>query len=160
MDSPDASSQAPVKEGDILAGKYRVEKVLGVGGMGVVVAAMHTELEQRVALKFLLPSAARNPSIVARFNREARAAAKIKSQHVARVIDVGTLETGTPYIVMEYLDGEDLSDLLSATERLPVALAVDYVLQASEAIAEAHAVGFIHRDLKPANLFLAQQSDG
>src|ERR1700679_1763361 len=134
MDSPDASSQAPVKEGDILAGKYRVEKVLGVGGMGVVVAAMHTELEQRVALKFLLPSAARNPSIVARFNREARAAVKIKSQHVARVSDVGTLETGTPYIVMEYLEGADLAGLLSMRGPLPVGDAVEYVIQACDAL--------------------------
>jgi eukaryotic-like serine/threonine-protein kinase len=159
MTEPNAA-ESPVKEGDILAGKYRVEKVLGVGGMGVVVAAMHTELDERVALKFLLPSAAQNPAVVARFSREAKAAAKIKSQHVARVIDVGTLENGTPYIVMEYLDGIDLSDLLTRDTRLPVSDAVDYVLQAGEAIAEAHAAGFVHRDLKPANLFLANQSDG
>jgi serine/threonine protein kinase len=160
MSEPENTNEAPVREGDILAGKYRVERVLGVGGMGVVVAALHTELDERVALKFLLPSAAQNPEVVARFSREARAAAKIKSQHVARVIDVGTLDDGTPYIVMEYLQGKDLSDLLLRDERLPVSVAVDYVLQASEAIAEAHAAGFVHRDLKPPNLFLALQSDG
>ncbi len=160
MSEPQSTTEAPVREGDVLAGKYRVEKVLGVGGMGVVVAAMHTELDQRVALKFLQAAAARNPSVVARFNREARAAAKIKSQHVARVIDVGTLENGTPYIVMEYLEGKDLSDILARDGRVPVGVAVDYVLQASEAIAEAHAAGFVHRDLKPPNLFLAHQSDG
>ena len=160
MSEPLNASESPVREGDILAGKYRVEKILGVGGMGVVVAAMHTELDERVALKFLLPSAAQNPAVVGRFSREAKAAAKIKSQHVARVTDVGALENGIPYIVMEYLEGCDLSDLLARGGRLPAGIAVDYVLQASEAIAEAHAAGFVHRDLKPANLFLAQQSDG
>jgi serine/threonine-protein kinase len=160
MNDPQAMSEAPVKPGDILAGKYRVEKVLGVGGMGVVVAAMHTELDERVALKFLLPSAARNPGVVARFNREARAAVKIKSQHVARVSDVGTLENGTPYIVMEYLHGRDLGDALASAGRLALSAAIDYVLQATEAIAEAHAAGIVHRDLKPPNLFLAEQPDG
>jgi eukaryotic-like serine/threonine-protein kinase len=152
--------EAPVREGEVLAGKYRVERVLGVGGMGVVVAAMHTELEERVALKFLLPSAAQSPGVVARFAREARAVAKIKSEHVARVRDTGTMDSGIPYIVMEYLEGSDLSDMLLKRGQIPSAEAVDYVLQASEAIAEAHAVGIIHRDLKPANLFLARQTDG
>jgi serine/threonine protein kinase len=160
MSELQSSQESPVQEGDVLAGKYRVEKVLGVGGMGVVVAAMHTELEERVALKFLLRSAAQNPAVVSRFSREARAAAKIKSQHVARVIDVGSLESGLPYIVMEYLEGLDLAELLTRDGPLSVGVAVDYVLQASEAIAEAHAAGFVHRDLKPANLFLAQQADG
>jgi serine/threonine-protein kinase len=160
MNDAQSMSQAPVKPGDVLAGKYRVEKILGVGGMGVVVAALHTELDERVALKFLLPSVAQNPGVVARFNREARAAVKIKSQHVARVSDVGTLENGTPYIVMEYLHGKDLGDVLTREGHLPAGVAIDYVLQASEAIAEAHAAGIVHRDLKPANLFLAEQPDG
>ena len=160
MTDPQTADGAPVREGDILAGKYRVEKVLGVGGMGVVVAAMHLELDKRVALKFLLKSAAENPAVVARFAREARAAAKIQSQHVARVSDVGTLENGIPYIVMEHLEGCDLSDVLTRQGPLPPGAAVDYVLQACEAIAEAHAAGFIHRDLKPSNLFLARQADG
>jgi serine/threonine-protein kinase len=153
-------TESPVREGDVLAGKYRVERILGVGGMGVVVAAMHTELEQRVALKFLLPSAAQNPAVVARFSREARAAAKIKSEHVARVSDVGTMDSGLPYIVMEYLDGYDLGQALDQHGRLVASMAVDYVLQACEAIAEAHAAGFVHRDLKPSNLFLAHRADG
>src|SRR3954453_18378448 len=122
------STESPVREGDILAGKYRVEKVLGVGGMGVVVAATHTELEQRVALKFLLPDAALNPDVVARFQREARAAAKIKSEHVARVSDVGTMDNGLPYIVMEFLEGGDLADLLARRGKIPIAQAVDHVL--------------------------------
>jgi eukaryotic-like serine/threonine-protein kinase len=151
---------APVQAGDVLAGKYRVERVLGVGGMGVVVAALHMDLDQRVALKFLLPAAAEKPDVVARFDREARAAAKIKSEHVARVSDVGKLENGTPYIVMEYLEGGDLEGRVEKGGALPIPLAVDYVLQACEAIAEAHAAGIVHRDLKPANLFLARQGDG
>src|SRR5438552_17075197 len=94
---------APVREGDVLAGKYRVERVLGAGGMGVVVAATHLQLDQKVALKFLLPDVVAHEELVARFLREARAAAKIHSEHVSRVSDVGTLETGAPYMVMELL---------------------------------------------------------
>jgi serine/threonine-protein kinase len=154
------SSASPVKEGDVIAGKYRVERVLGVGGMGVVVAAMHMELEQRVALKFLLPEGAANPMVAERFAREAKAAAKIRCEHVARVIDVGTLTQGTPYMVMEFMDGEDLSQVLSRCGPLPADVATGYVLQASEAVAEAHALGIVHRDLKPANLFLARQPGG
>src|SRR6188768_767288 len=96
-----------VHEGQILAGKFRIERVLGQGGMGVVAA--HLQLDERVALKFLLPDALINPEAVERFSREARAAVKIKSEHVARVSDVGTLESGSPYMVMEYLHGEDLA---------------------------------------------------
>jgi eukaryotic-like serine/threonine-protein kinase len=150
----------PVDEGEILAGKYRVERVLGMGGMGVVVAALHLALDERVAIKFLLPEALANAEAVARFAREARAAVKIKSQHVARVIDVGTLETGAPYMVMEFLKGQDLSNHLRESGALPVVDAVDFVLQACEALAEAHALGIVHRDLKPANLFLTTLADG
>src|SRR6266852_3372831 len=150
----------PVREGEILAGKYRVEKVLGVGGMGVVVAATHIQLEERVAIKFLIKEALGSGEAVARFAREARAAVKIKSEHVARVIDVGTLETGAPYMVMEYLDGGDLSQVLASRGPLPVEEAVEYVLQACEAIAHAHVLGIVHRDLKPANLFLIRRPDG
>jgi predicted Ser/Thr protein kinase len=153
-------SDAPVYEGAILAGKYRVEKVLGVGGMGVVVAATHLQLEERVALKFLTADALQSGEAVARFAREARAAVKIKSEHVARVIDVGTLETGAPYMVMEYLDGSDLAAVLRTRGALPVEEAVEYVLQACEALAEAHVLGIVHRDLKPANLFLIRRADG
>ena len=149
-----------VKEGDVLAGKYRVERVLGEGGMGVVVAAMHLQLEQRVALKFLLPGATQHPDQLARFSREARAAAKMRSDHVARVIDVGSLETGAPFIVMEYLDGGDLSSYLKERGPLAVAHAAELTLEACEGLAEAHALGIVHRDLKPANLFLANSPDG
>ncbi len=151
---------AGVREGDILAGKYRVDRVLGQGGMGVVVAAHHVELDDRVAIKFLLPEALHNGEAVARFAREAQAAVKIKSEHVARVTDVGRLDNGAPYIVMEYLEGLDLSAWLQQRGRLPIDQAVEFLLQACEAIAEAHALGIVHRDLKPANLFVIRRPDG
>jgi serine/threonine protein kinase len=150
----------PVREGDVLAGKYRIERVLGQGGMGVVVAAHHVQLAQRVALKFLLPEACANGEAVARFLREARAAVQIQSEHVARVSDVGQLENGSPYMVMEFLHGSDLGAVLSTRGPLPIADATDYLLQAMEAVAEAHAIGIVHRDLKPANLFLTSRRDG
>jgi serine/threonine-protein kinase len=146
--------------GDVLAGKYRVERVIGKGGMGMVVAAMHLQLDKRVALKFLLPEVASNPTLVARFGREARAASKIESEHVAKVLDVGALENGAPFIVMEYLEGGDLSQLVKSNGALPGQDAIDYVLQACEALAEAHVAGIVHRDLKPANLFLTRRADG
>ncbi|MBL8608908.1 MAG: serine/threonine protein kinase, partial [Myxococcales bacterium] len=151
---------APVREGDILAGKYKVERVLAHGGMGVVVAAIHQQLEQRVALKFLLPEEMKNEGTVGRFLLEAKAAVRLRSEHVARVLDVGTADTGSPYIVMEYLEGRDLSAILADGEPMSVTSAVSYVLQACEAVAEAHALGIVHRDLKPANLFLTHRADG
>ena len=153
----------PVPVGALIAGKYRIERILGHGGMGVVVAAMHEQLRQRVAIKMLLPEAKTSPNAVSRFLREARAAAAIKGEHVARVLDVGELEGGSPYIVMEYLEGRDLAAILASLpepRRLPSEEAVAYVLQACEAIAEAHAAGIIHRDLKPSNLFLSRRPDG
>jgi eukaryotic-like serine/threonine-protein kinase len=149
-----------VREGDILAGKYRIDKILGAGGMGVVVAAHHIRLDEKVAIKFLLPEALGSGEALARFEREARAAVKIKSEHVARVIDVGTLETGAPYIVMEYLEGGDLAAWVHQKGALPIEQAVEFVLQACEAIAEAHGLGIVHRDLKPANLFIIRRPDG
>jgi len=128
--------------------------------MGVVVAARHLQLDERVALKFMRPEALFNAEAVARFAREARAAVKIKSEHVARVSDVGVLENGAPYMVMEYLDGGDLSAWLNQHGRLPAEQVAEFVLQASEAIAEAHALGIVHRDLKPANLFVIRRPDG
>jgi serine/threonine-protein kinase len=151
---------AGVREGDILAGKYRVERILGVGGMGVVVAAHHMQLDEKVALKFLLPDALGHPEAVARFAREARAAVKIKSEHVARVSDVGTLPNGSPYMVMEYLEGGDLSAWIRQRGALPIEQAIEFVLQACVAVADAHALGIVHRDLKPANLFCIRRSDG
>jgi serine/threonine-protein kinase len=149
-----------VRPGDVLAGKYRVERVLGAGGMGVVVAAYHVKLEEKVALKFLRPEALVNAEAMMRFDREARAAAKIKSEHVARVIDVGSLPSGAPYMVMEYLEGSDLSAWLRQYGPLPIGQAIEFVLQACVAVADAHALGIVHRDLKPSNLFCVRRSDG
>jgi eukaryotic-like serine/threonine-protein kinase len=151
---------AGVREGDILAGKYRVERVLGVGGMGVVVAAHHLHLDERVAIKFLLPAMLDHAESVGRFAREARAAVKIKSEHVARVLDVGTLETGAPYMVMEYLDGQDLGTWIKQRGPLPFDQAADFLIQACVAIAEAHGLGIVHRDIKPSNLFCVRGADG
>jgi serine/threonine protein kinase len=158
--TPPSEPESPVAQGDVLAGKYRVDSVLGSGGMGVVVAATHMTLRQKVALKFLLPAAAQHAETKERFLREARAAVKLKSEHVAKVVDVGTLEDGAPYMVMEYLDGATLGQIVRGQGAQPIADAVGFVLQACEAVAEAHAAGIVHRDLKPENLFLTRRVDG
>jgi serine/threonine protein kinase len=145
--------------GNVIAGKYVIERVIGVGGLGVVVAAKHIALEQSVAIKYLLPAAQMTPTFVERFIREARLAASIKSEHVARVYDVATHECGVPYIVMEHLVGRDLRSLLEEGP-IPTPDAVDFLLQACEALAEAHRAGIVHRDLKPDNFFLASGPGG
>ena len=146
------------RPGSVIADKYIVERVIGEGGLGVVVAAHHQHLEQTVAIKYLRPKALGTKVVTERFVREARLAAKIRSQHVVRVYDVGMLSEGTPFMVMEYLDGTDLGNVIATAGPLATERAVDYVLQACEALAEAHLAGIVHRDLKPDNLFLAQAS--
>jgi eukaryotic-like serine/threonine-protein kinase len=147
--------------GTVVDGKYRVEKIIGEGGMGLVVSAVHLGLEQEVAIKFLLPEAMRNKVAVERFLREAKVAAKVRSEHVARVHDVGTLEEGgVPYIVMEHLEGVDLGKLIDQEGALPIEEACEIALQACEALAEVHAAGIVHRDLKPSNLFVTRKADG
>jgi serine/threonine-protein kinase len=146
--------------GSIFAGKYRIEKVLGRGGMGLVLAARHLGLDEPVAIKVLLPAMMEVAGMVERFTREARASAKIKNDHVVRVTDVDALPSGVPYMVMERLDGIDLSDHFKSIGPLPIADAVRFLLETCSAIGEAHAMGIIHRDLKPANLFLARRRDG
>ncbi len=153
-------STARVKPGDVLGAKYKVERILGAGGMGIVVAARHIDLGQRVALKFMLKEAMSDPSHAERFLREAKAAVQLKSAHTARVLDVGRLKNGEPYMVMEYLDGCDLDAEMRTRGPLPPHVAVDYILQASEALAEAHGLGMIHRDVKLKNLFLTATVDG
>ena len=152
----------PVAEGDVIAGKYRVESLVAVGGMGVVVCAKHLQLGQSVAIKVLLPGEIDDEAVAAipRFLREARAAAVLKSEHVVRIFDVDTLPGGLPYMVMELLSGQDLRRLVKTGGPLAVEQAVDYVLQAADAIGEAHSAGIVHRDLKPSNLFLTQRNDG
>ena len=147
-------------EGSIVAGKFRIDRVLGHGGMGVVVAATHLGLGQRVAMKFLLPELGSDAAIVGRFIREARASAQLRGEHACHVSDVGTLDNGAPYIVMELLDGRDLASVLAASGPLPAAMVADYMVQACLGLAEAHAMQIVHRDLKPANLFLTQRPDG
>jgi serine/threonine protein kinase len=160
MNDPATSKQEPItRVGDIVAGKFRVERILGEGGMGVVVAARHIQLDERVALKFLRPEMT-TPETVARFDQEARAAVKLKSEHVARVLDVGMREDGLPFIVMEYLRGKDLAELLRESGPLPVEAAAELIIQACEGLAEAHARGIVHRDIKPENLFLVEHGDG
>ncbi|HEX8790363.1 MAG TPA: serine/threonine-protein kinase [Polyangiaceae bacterium] len=146
--------------GHVIAGKFIVEQVLGIGGMGVVVSAKHMHLGQKVAIKFLRKDAAKSQEAINRFLREARSAVGLQSAHVVRVMDVGVLEDGMPYMVMEHLQGTDLNRVLEQRKTLPAQEAVDYVLQGMEAIAEAHALGIVHRDLKPANLFLTRSPDG
>ncbi len=146
--------------GSVLGGKYRIERVLGEGGMGCVVEALHQELGSRVAIKFLLPQALANADIVARFEREARATASLQSDHVVNVTDVGRFDDGSPYMVMEFLTGCDLaSGLARAGGKLPVAEAVAYGIQAAIGLGDAHDAGVVHRDVKPSNVFLHSRKD-
>jgi serine/threonine protein kinase len=158
----DVPSDALPKAGDLVAGKYRILGTLGAGGVALVLEAHHTLLDKTVALKLLAPEASSETFALRaeRFLVEARAAAKIDSPHVARVLDVGTLDSGAPFIVMERLEGCNLEELLLLEERLSVKDATDYIVQALQGLRHAHALGVVHRDLKPANLFLAQQPDG
>ena len=162
MATEDAS--APPREipqpGDTIDGKYLLIGVIGAGGMGVVYEAEHLRLKQRCAIKMLSAGMLGEVDILKRFEREARASALLKSAHVTRVTDVATTSNGVPYIVMELLSGHDLDATLEERGRLPYAEAVDYVLQACAAVAEAHGAGIIHRDLKPGNLFLSREPDG
>jgi serine/threonine-protein kinase len=156
----EAPAKLPIYEGEVLAGKYKVARVVGMGGMGAVVECRHVELGQRVALKFLLPETLQDAECVTRFSREAKAAVRLKSEHVARVTDVGKLENGAPYMVMEYLHGKDLAAKLEEHGPYEVSEAINYILQACEGVAEAHSIGIIHRDLKPRNLFMTKRPNG
>ncbi len=151
---------APVSIGEVIADKYLIERILGKGGMGIVYVAKHLQLGERVAIKFLRAKTLENPELVARFLREGRTAARLRSEYVARVRDVGTMPDGAPYLVMEYLEGRDFDAVLAEHGALSPEVAVKYLLQACEALAEAHAMGIVHRDLKPANLILTRKRDG
>lgn len=154
------SPKLPVAIGDVLSGKYRVERVLGEGGLGIVASAHQLALNVRVALKFLHPQLLSDRTLVARFEREAQIAARLHGEGVARVFDVDHLPSGAPFIVMEYLNGEDLDAFLMRTGALPVGVAVDYARQVCTTMAEAHAAKIVHRDLKPQNLFLTRRANG
>jgi serine/threonine protein kinase len=150
----------PFRPGEILAGKYKVIDLVGTGGVAFVVSARHVGLDEVVALKFLRPEFSTHAEAVRRFTVEARANFKLKSPHVVRVLDVETLADGTPFIIMELLDGVDLGRVLETRGALPVELAVEYVRQACEGLASAHAAYVVHRDIKPENLFLTKTEQG
>ena len=142
-----------------LVGKFRVERIIGRGGMGLVVEATNIQLDQRVALKLLAPGKDGKESIDAVLN-EARAAVRLRSDHIARVQDVDVDAVHGPYIVMELLDGQSLADMLADGKRLSVQRGAEYIIDACEGLAEAHVRGIIHQDIKPANLFVAMGNDG
>jgi serine/threonine-protein kinase len=146
--------------GTVFQGKYRVDSIIGHGGMGVVAECTHLALNERVAIKMLRQDVLLDQDAVQRFVREAQAAVKLKSEYVARVSDVGTFENGTPYMVMEFLEGHDLGELLKQRGVLPVPWASELMLQTCEALAEAHSLGIVHRDVKPTNLFVTWRPDG
>lgn len=154
-----APRRAAVRVGEVLADKYRVERLHAPGALGVTCDATHLQLGQRVVVK-LCASAARQSEDSARFLASARVAAQLRNQHLARVLDVGTLDSGIAYCVTEYFSGTDLRGVLRVREWLPVSEAVDYALQICEGLAVAHVAGFVHRNLKPANVFLAREDDG
>lgn len=149
----------PIAAGDVLLKKYRVERLIGAGGTGIVLSATHVQLESRVAIKFLRRALA-DDELRTRFEREARAIGTIESEHVVLVLDTGALDDGSPYMVMEYLDGRDLARVIKEDGPLPVEEAVDCMLQVCEALGQAHRHGIVHRDLKPANLLLTRRTDG
>ena len=154
-------AEAGVTVGQILLGKYRTESVLGHGGMGVVAKCVHLGLNENVAIKMLRQDVMLDRDATERFTREAQAASKLKSEHVARVVDVGTFpDSGVPYMVMEFLDGHDLGDLVDERGPLQAPFAAMLMLQAAEALCEAHSIGIVHRDVKPSNLFVTWRPDG
>jgi eukaryotic-like serine/threonine-protein kinase len=159
--APESNTYSPedYAVGQVISGRFRVEHVIGIGSMGVVLAARHLELDERVAIKFIRSEMQQLPGVLQRFAREAKAAVSIKSEHVAQVFDVGTADGIGPYIVMEYLEGCDLAQVLEMEGRLTIRRAVHYVMQACEALAVAHSAGITHRDIKPENLFLTRQGD-
>jgi len=146
--------------GATVAGKYRIERILGQGGMGTVFQAQHLLLDRPVALKLLRPEAIEHPTASERLLREGRALARLRGTHIARVLDVEAPENGPCFLVLEYLEGEDLNTLLKRSGPLPVSQALSYLLQAAQALAEAHRQGIVHRDIKPSNLFLTALPDG
>ena len=151
-----ASFAMPIARGELIAGKYKVLDLIGTGGIGFVVSARHVRLDELVALKFLRPEFASDAHAVRRFTIEARASFKIDSDHVVRVLDVDALADGTPFMVMELLEGKDLGRVLAERRSLPVEQSVEYALQVCEALAAAHGCYVVHRDIKPENLFVSR----
>jgi serine/threonine protein kinase len=153
-------SDLGVQVGQVFLGKYRVESILGHGAMGIVAKCTHLTLNEAIAIKMLRKEVLSDRDAHERFMREAQAAAKLRSEYVARVTDVGTFENNVPYIVMEFLDGLDLDALLDERGALQAPWASELMLQAAEALAEAHSINIVHRDVKPSNLFVTWRPDG
>ncbi|HEV8549541.1 MAG TPA: serine/threonine-protein kinase [Polyangiaceae bacterium] len=145
--------------GDVIAGKYRLERELGRGAMGTVWAATHLTLGQRVAIKLIAGDQSRSVEARQRFSVEAKAAARLRSRHVVQVYDDGETPDGTPYIVMEYLEGKTLEERLDEQPDIALAEAVRITTHVGRALARAHAQGVVHRDLKSGNIFLAKSDD-
>jgi eukaryotic-like serine/threonine-protein kinase len=158
--SPSEINKSLPHEGELLAGRYRIERCLGSGGMATVYRAMHLGLEQPVAIKIVTAALRDVPGVAPRFMREARAATRLKGEHVVRVFDVGKTDEGSPFLVMELLEGKDLAELFEERFQPTIEEAVDLTLQACEALAEVHGLGIVHRDLKPANLYVVRGADG
>jgi len=148
-----------LQPGEIIADRYRLERELGRGAMGTVWSAAHTTLGQRVAIKLIAPEHVESPEARLRFGNEAKAAARLKSRHVVQVIDDGQTVEGTPYIVMEYLEGETVEQKIERVGNLPLAEAVRITTHVCRALSRAHAQNIIHRDLKPANIFICKSED-
>lgn len=146
-----------IRVGDLLAGKYRVERLHRRGALGLTLEALHTQLGQRVAVRLLAADPKAHPEAAARFLHGARLAVQYQNEHTARIVDVGSLGSGAPYIVTELLAGSDLRRVLRVRDSLPVPEAVDYILQACEGLADAHAHNVVHRNMKPTNLFLTRR---
>ncbi len=160
QDAPHQSLLTQLTPGTVISGKYRVDSILGRGAMGVVVAATHLELREAIALKFLYAKTDGSEDFKSRFRREAQVSAKLRNEHITRVLDVGTWREGAMYMVMEYLAGNDLRKMIRTQGPFPIGAAVEYIVQVCEGVAEAHAHGIIHRDLKPSNLLVTKRADG
>jgi serine/threonine-protein kinase len=158
--TPRPGTDTGIGIGQTFLGKYRVEEILGQGGMGIVARCTHLALNEQVAVKMLRSDVLTDDDAVQRFMREAQAAVKLRSEYVARVSDVGTFENGVPYMVMEFLDGQDLGVLIDQQGHVAVQWAVDLMLQTCEALSEAHSINIVHRDIKPSNLFVTWRPDG
>jgi serine/threonine protein kinase len=157
---PSALSLPGFSPGDLIARRYRIARVIGKGGMGVVLEALHVDLGERVAVKVLLPELSKNTEIVERFMHEARSAAKLRSPHVARVFDFGLSDDGSAYLVMDFLEGMTLGQRIDRDGALPLDEALAIAYQTALGLSEAHEARLIHRDVKPDNLFLEAKRDG
>ena len=149
-----------MQPGDLIADKYRLEHVVGRGGMGIVYAATHLQLAQQVAIKFVHTDATADPTAVASLLKEARTIARLKSEHVARILDAGALTPRDPYIVLELLSGSRLDEYVTTSGPRDVGEAAELVIQACHGLADAHSNGVVHRDIKPSNLFLTRDASG